>query len=124
MYEAVKDWIEGFLGSRYIYAQGQWVESEENYEKSFCVIASDGGQKPMVDVRRGNFRVILVGARGVREQSQSLYADASALIDAAISDDRVLPCGAANISSLGEPVGPGFTVEQRCWYQVNFEVIF
>jgi hypothetical protein len=119
----LKEWVSSVLAaSTYTYAYGMWQETEQTAVSRYCVIQATGGNPPDVDDRRPRFRVILLGRRGDRGDSQQVMADAEALMQASLGDSA--PCGAANVRSIGEPVGPGFTTEDRAWAQVDFEVIY
>lgn len=122
MIDEIKAWVELELGTRYAYSMGQWVEPRPTDTKRYCVVQAAGGAGPDVDVRRPRFRVLLLGRRGKREDSEVVMADADALIIAGMGD--VLPCGAANIRATAEPAGPGYTTENRAWASLDFEVIF
>ncbi len=112
----------GTIITDYAFMYGQWVEASAVDGNSYCVVQASGGPAPVVDTRYPRFRVVLLGRRNRREDAQQLMNDANALIVAGMGDS--LPCGAANVRAMGEPSGPGFTVENRAWVQVDFEVIF
>lgn len=118
-----KGWVAAALGSAtYTYAYGMWVETAQTAGNSYCVVQSTGGVAPDVEDRRPRYRVILLGRRNERGDSQMVLEDAEALMQASFGDSA--PCGAANIRAIGEPIGPGFTTENRAWAQVDFEVLF
>lgn len=119
-----KEWAEAVLGSGYVYSFGMWLETAEAATQTFCVIQGAGGPDPVVDDRRPRVRVILLGRRNERGDAKKLSIDAGALMQAATHEARTVPCGAANVRAIGEPVGPGFTTENRAWFQVDFEVLF
>ena len=118
-----KEWVAAALGqAAYIYAYGMWVETAQTAANSYCVVQSTGGAAPDVEDRRPRYRVILLGRRNERGDSELVLADAELLMQASLGDSA--PCGAANVRAIGEPVGPGFTTENRAWAQVDFEVLF
>lgn len=122
MLNELKEWVEAALGARYAYSMGQWVEPKAGDTKRYCVIQAAGGAGPDVDVRRPRFRVLLLGRRNERADANGVMADADALVVAGMGD--MLPCGAANIRATSEPMGPGYTTENRAWCSFEFEVIF
>lgn len=124
MFDSFKDWVEEILGADYDYFPGQWVEDDANAARNFCAIRISGGPVPTLDVRKRNVQLTLVGPRNAREAYRKLISDADSLIDGSLADDRKVPCGAANIRSMGEPVGPGYTTENRAWVSLSFELIF
>lgn len=117
-----KDWAKAVLGPAYTYAMGMWVETPATADASFCVIQSTGGPAPDVEDRRPRYRVVLLGRRGQPGDSESIYAAAQALMDAALGES--VPCGAASVRAITEPAGPAFTTENRAWVQVDFEVLY
>lgn len=118
-----ENWIKSILGSAtYTYQKGMWVESAATAAILYCCIQGAGGPAPDVEDRRPRYRVILLGRRGERADGTRVLADAEALMQATMGDSA--PCGAANVRATGEPVGPGFTTENRAWVQVEFEVLF
>lgn len=116
----LRDWI-GTIIDGYTYSYGQWVESAATDIDMYCVVQAAGGPGAEVDVRHPRFRVILLGRRNERGDSQKIMADADALVAACLGDS--LPCGAARLGA-GEPSGPGFTTENRAWAGIDFNIIF
>lgn len=122
MIEAVKDWIEVRLPN-YRFAFNQWVEIVGIANQKYAVIQQAGGSPTAVDVRRGRFRVVLMGRRGERGDSKEIMQDADSLIQSSLANTGD-PCGAASIRVMGEYTGAAFTTEDRAWVQLDFEVIF
>lgn len=120
MLNEFKEWTEALLGTEYSYSMGQWIESKEN--KRYCVIQASGGRAVDVDDRCPRYRVVLIGRRGERFEATKLMSDANTLIEASISEAP--PCGSSSIRAMSEPTGPGYTVENRAWTQIDFELIF
>lgn len=117
-----KNWAAASLGPTFTYALGMWVETSATANTSYCVIQGTGGPAPDVEDRRPRFRVVLLGRRGTPGDSQTVYAAAQALVEAALGESA--PCGAASVRAITEPVGPAFTTENRAWVQVDFEVLY
>lgn len=123
MFEQFKEWVALTIPpSLYTYSRGMWQDSAAVAESWFCVLLQMGGPSPDVDDRRPRYRVLLLGPRSSRQHSGEIQAHAEALVQAAMGD--VAPCGAASVRAIGEPVGPGYTTENRPWYSVDFQVLF
>lgn len=122
MFDDFKEWVELTLANNYAYTQGQWVENSANADTRICVIHSTGGAAPDVEDRRPRFKVILIGKRDNRGDVQQIKTDIYALAQAAMGDSR--PCGAASVRATGETVGPGYTTEDRAWFQLDFQLIY
>lgn len=115
----LRDWLATLL-TGYTFHYGEWVESKQGAETSYCVVQAAGGPQAVVDVRRPRFRVIFLGRRSHREDSERVMADAEVVVAGCLGDTR--PCGAARVGS-GEPSGPGFTAESRAWASIDIELI-
>lgn len=123
MIDAFEQWLIDLPKSQtYQLFVGEWVESNQDANKFYLMYRQDGGSSPFIDVRKPNLGIILVGRRNKRSDAEFLKTDANAIIEAVI--DGIAPCGAANITALGEPVGPGFTTEGRAFYQLNLQITF
>lgn len=122
MYEDFRDWIKAILGTGYRLTQGQWVEDQTSEEDYFCVLQF-GGRAPEVDVRYPSVRVLLLGPRNNRAAANTLGTDAQKIMAQASSADRNVPCEYTNIRATGEPIGPGYTTENRAFYSLDFELI-
>lgn len=121
-FEDVEAWLKLHI-TGYAHVFAPWVETGQDGPTKYCVLAGDGGLRPIAEDRAKNFTVFLIGPVRSQQASKTLLADAS-LIMAAIIAGEVLPCGAANIVALGEPIGPGLTSENRAWVQINIQVMF
>lgn len=116
----VRDWVVAALPAGYT-SMFAWVESSSDAAKRYCIVQQTGGSGPVVETRYPRFRVILLGRRNERGDAQQILTDIEGLVQVAMGDSA--PCGAANIRAITEPVGPGFTTENRAWAQVDFEII-
>lgn len=102
---------------------GQWEDLPDDKNKFLVSIEQQSGGNPVVDVQYANYRVVLLGPQNGKNKKLQVMADAQLLIDAAIKHE-IMPCGAANVRSLGAAMGPGLTAENRPWAQLTFELIF
>lgn len=119
------EWLKSVLGANaFRYSYGEWVEDPASANQMLVNVQAMAGAAPMVDVRKPRYRVIILGRRNNRGDSEQVWNAAQYLMSAAIGDGKSQPCGAANVRAMGEPVGPYFTTENRAWSQVDLEVIY
>ena len=124
MIDKVFEWLESVLpAGRYQMFEGQWVESAADKDKFYAVVQSSGGMSPLVKMRRPSYRVVLIGPRNKRSEAATLKQDVEVIFNAAL-DVNSVPCGATIITPIGEPVGPGFTTENRAHIQLDLRVFF
>lgn len=102
---------------------GPWEDNAGNKNKFIASIQQQSGGKPVLDMQYPNYRLVLLGPQNGKQHKLKVLADAQSLVDAAIKHE-IMPCGAANIVTLGAAMGPGLTQENRPWAQLNFELIF
>lgn len=122
MFDEFKTWVESIIGSGYVYSMGMWTDRSGISTSSICAIQQTGGPNPDVDDRRRRFKVILLGPVNSRQSAGAIKLAADSLADASLA--LPAPCGAARIGMIGEPVGPGYTTENRAWFSMEFEVLF
>lgn len=118
----VRDWAALTVPAGVSFVFGSWVETTTAAETKYCVVQASGGQGPKADDRHPRYRLILLGRRNQRQDGAEVLQIAEALVQAAVAG--LVPCGAANIRAITEPVGPGYTTELRAWAQVDFQVTF
>lgn len=122
MYEAFVDWLTAVLGETYEVSSGQWVDSPDLGETWIAAVVQNGGPPVDVDDRRQRYRVILLGPRNGRQHGTTINQNIESLVQAVLGD--AVPCGAASVRAIGEPVGPGYTTENRAWYSLDLQVLF
>ena len=123
MFDAFVAWMQlTILESTYVYSRGMWMDTDQTLGRYIAAVLQSGGSAPDVDDRRARYRVILLGPRNTRNAAPQISADLEALALAALGNSR--PCGAASVRAIGEPVGAGYTTENRAWYSLDFEVLF
>lgn len=121
MFDNVTDWIGAVL-PEYVLATGSWIEGAENADDFFVVVKAEGGPSIDVDDRRPRYKITLLGPRnGVQYKLQVMQA-AESLVIAALGGS--LPCDAAGLQVASEPMGPGFTTENRAYASVVLQVTF
>lgn len=121
MFDDFVDWLVSILPTEYAVSVGMWQDTPQ-LEFVAAVRQAPAGA-PVVDTRTARYEVTLVGPRNRRDQQGKILADAAALVATAIARET-MPCGAAHVRSMGEPMGPGLTTENRAWARLTFEVIF
>lgn len=115
------DWLQIMIGNGWTLTRGQWVEVPGSSGTFFASVHATGGIAPDVDDRKARYRVILLGPRNGRQHVVTVEQKINALALAALGETS--PCGAASVRAIGEPVGPGYTEEDRAWYSLDFEVL-
>ena len=123
MYDAFVQWVKLTISvEKYEFSRGLWLDHPSLADRHIAAVLRQGGARPDVEDRRPSFRVLLLGPREGREHASAIQLDIDALAHAAMSDS--VPCGAAAVSALGEPVGPAYTTEGRPWVSLDFEVLY
>lgn len=122
MYDEFIDWVSSVIGPTYTMSRGMWIDSPSAAGLFIASVHGTGGLGVDVDDRRPRFRVVLLGRRETRSDVVSVGNSIQLLVQSAI--DGTVPCGAATIRAIGEPIGAGYTEENRPWYSVDFEVVF
>lgn len=120
MFESVKDWVQAHIGQGYRMVDGGFIDGTAFEKDYMCVIKGKGGAAPDVDDRRPRYQLILLGPRNNRPAVAQVRAATEALMEACLGD--TVPCGAASVKALGEPVGPSYTVEDRAWMTVELQL--
>lgn len=122
MFEALVDWLTAVLGEAYEVSSGQLVDGPDLAETWIAAVVQNGGPPVSVDDRRQRYRVILLGPRNGRQHVSTINQNIESLVRAAMGD--AVPCGGASVRAIGEPVGPGYTTENRAWYSLDLQVLF
>lgn len=122
MSDELFEWLELVLGDRYLQSAGQWIDAPENYGAFIVAVYGTGGPPTDVDLQLPTYRVLLLGPRNGRGHHDQIKTDIHALVRLAISG--ATPCGAAGIRAISQPVGPGYTSENRPWYSVEFQITY
>lgn len=123
--EAVKQWLEaGPNWSSYGFevSQGIWRDNSTNATKRLCVLTSMGGSvSNNPDVVYDSVRVIFLSAQKGNDDTNPLRAIVYGLRERLKTDNR--NCDVALFRMQGGPVGPGYTTEERVWYEINLLVL-
>lgn len=120
MFESLKDWVQEAIGQGYRLVDGGFIDGQSFALDHMCVIKGRGGMAPDVDDRRPRYMIVLLGPRNDRPAVAQVRAAAEALMEACLGD--TVPCGAASVKALGEPIGPSYTVEDRAWMTVELQL--
>lgn len=122
-YKDLEEWLRIFLTTPvYKYQYGEFSESPTEGDQYFCVLRANSGPAPVADDRTKRFTVIIIGRRQNRTDGAQMLADAEKIMRAAMGE--IMPCGAAGVRALSEPVGPGYSNENRPFMQIEIQIIF
>ena len=123
--EAVKQWLEAdpnWSSYGFEVSQGIWRDNPTNAAKRLCVLTSMGGSvSNNLSVDYDSVRVILLSRQKGNADTNPLRAIVYGLRDRLKTDNR--NCDVTLFRMQGGPVGPGYTVEERVWYEINISVI-
>lgn len=119
MFDELVSWLEDILPN-YQMSRGMFIDSPALYGSYICSVTASGGAAIDVDVRRPRYRVVLIGPRNGRQYADEVQADAEKIM--AATQDPDVPCGIAIIWAMGEPIGPGYTTENRAHMQLDLQV--
>ncbi len=122
MFNELIEWLGAILPG-YEISRGMWVDHSSIYDAFICSVQSSGGPAIDVDDRRPRYRIVLLGPRNGRQHAQAVQQAAEAICEATI-EGALIPCGSAAIRAMTEPVGPGYTSENRAWVQVDLQIIY
>lgn len=121
MLDDFEAWLVAVMGTGYAMAIGAWEETTADAGTMYCSLQKVGSPSPSAGDRTLQYRVVLLGRKQQRQDAQQLLVDAEKLMQAVMGG--IMPCGAANIRAVGEPVGPSVTTENRSWVQIDFQVM-
>ena len=123
--EAVKQWLEAdpnWSSYGFEVSQGIWRDNPTNAAKRLCVLTSMGGSvSSNLDVDYDSVRVIFLSAQKGNADTNPLRAIVYGIRDRLKTDNR--NCDVTLFRMQGGPVGPGYTVEERVWYEINLLVL-
>lgn len=102
------------------YYRGMWQDEVSNQNERLCCITVSGGRTALVDTDYSTVDVWLLGRTNDEAELLPLEALAYGIRERLKDDYRV--CGVVQLRLLGQPVGPGFTEENRVWWRVTLEV--
>lgn len=118
-------WLQGYASlAGYQVSRGAFVESDANADQRFIVLQSMGGRRPGIIERYPFIRMLVLGSRYERQVSGGIVEledFASGLIDYA-NENFKTDCF-TQLRAASDIIGPGFTAEDRPWYELNFEII-
>lgn len=108
----------------YVPSRGMWVESASLDDKRILALYGEGGGNPGPIERYPRVRVLILGKRGERNIAGAvaeLAAHADLLAQRAFTTYKT-DC-IAQIRMIGDIIGPGYTTEDRPWFELNTELI-
>lgn len=123
--EAVKEWLEAdpaWSSHGFEVSQGVWRDNPTNAGKRLCVLtAMQPSTSQSLDIFYDSVRVILLSKQQGNADTNPLRAIVYGIRDRLKTDNR--NCDVAQFRMIGGPVGPGFTVEERVWYEFTLRLI-
>ncbi len=123
--EAVKQWLEAdpnWSSYGFEVSQGLWRDNPTNAAKRLCVLTSMGGSvSNNLGVDYDSVRVLFLSRQKGNADTNPLRAIVYGIRDRLKTDNR--NCDVTLFRMQGGPVGPGYTTEERVWYEVNISVI-
>lgn len=123
--EAVKQWLEAdpaWAGYGFEVFQGMWRDSTTNAGKRLCVLtAMPGRTSGNLEVNYDSVRIIFLSAQKGNADTNPLRAIVYGIRDRLKTDNR--NCDVTQFRMQGGPIGPGYTVEERCWFEINLQLI-
>lgn len=123
MFDELDEWLRAHLpATPYTYLHGEFLEAPEDATKYFCVLVGNGGPRPDVEDRTKRYTVFFIGRKETRSDAATVLADAELIMQAMASE--IMPCGASLTRAINEPVGPGFSNENRPFVQLDLEILF
>lgn len=119
---ALETWLKAdpaWMSYAFEMFRGMWQDSPTNANKRLCALAMNGGRSPPT----ATYRIVSLTLLGPRNGK----ADAPALELIAVGFGERLEtdfttCEVAQIRLLSGIVGPGYTAENRPWYELQFEI--
>lgn len=123
MFDEIEEWLRANLpNTPYIYQHGEFLEAPGDAINYFCVLSGNGGPRPDVEDRTKRYTVFFIGRKETRSDATTVLADAELIMQAMASE--IMPCGASLVRAITEPVGPGFSNENRPFVQLDLEILF
>lgn len=115
----VTDFVKAMLPD-YQISSGPWVDTPQNATQHIAAVYMiSGTSRNMETVQR--FRIILLGPKNMRGAFRKVGDDADKFVQA--YNDGARPCGVSGMTISSTPVGPGFTTEDRAWYQIDIQTL-
>lgn len=113
------------LPADYSYSRGMWVDSTELASRRVVSYRADGGGAPREIHRTQRVRLIVLGpqkSRAIAGLVPAIEADCNAILDRIMGGDFKYGC-LTQIRATGDIMGPGYTTEDRCWYELSLELV-
>lgn len=122
--QAVQNWLEAdpeWPTYAFDLARGLWRDTTTNRTRRIAQLMQNGGRSPIADVSFNVVSLILLGPQKGMTDAPKLEIIAESFRQRLFEDFKV--CEVAQIRLLGGIVGPGYTTEDRPWYELQLEVI-
>ena len=122
--DAVRAWLEAdpaWVSHQFSLARGFWRDSPTNAAKRIAQLASTGGRAPGASQTYTLVSLILLGPQKGTTDAPAIEQIAVNLRERLFTDYKT--CDVAQIRLVGGIIGPGYTAEDRPWYELNLEVL-
>lgn len=123
--DAVRTWLEAdsnWAGYQFSLARGIWRDSPTNMAKRLASLSmSPGGRAPGASQTYTLVSLILLGPQEGTADAPAIEQIAVNLRERLFTDYKT--CDVAQIRLVGGIIGPGYTAEDRPWYELNLEVL-
>lgn len=123
--ESFVEWLEAVPAvSGYTLSRGMWQDDESAYQTRFIALMAGAGRAPGIIERYPVVRVLVLGKRGERNVAGAV-AELEAFANSLIEQAAAVPYTEclAQVRPIGDIMGPGYTTEDRPWYELNFQLI-
>lgn len=100
--------------------RGVWRDQPDNAGDRLVSMVLNGGAQGTVETLYPRIRVLLMGPQGKRADAKPL-GDVAWNLALRMQNDYQA-CGVAQIRLIGSIIGPGYTTEDRAWYELNLEL--
>lgn len=123
--EALKTWLQEdplWAGYSFVFAQGQWVDTDANATQRICFLTASGGRvSNEPSLFYDSVRMTLLGPQKGGAQMKAIRDIAYAIRQRLIDDWG--NCEVTRFRLQAAPTGPFFTTEERPVMELNFELI-
>lgn len=112
----------GLAATDALYYRGQVTDDASNTTRRLVSVLAVGGPAAGVELDAMNYRLMVFGPQGNPAGEMAAIEDALKTLSVRLKTDYKT-CGVAQIRVIGGIIGPGRTLENRPWYELNFELL-
>jgi hypothetical protein len=104
------------------YFRGQVADTAANSARRLISVLPTGGGQTGVELDASSIRLMVFGARDNPAGQMAAIEDALKDVCKRLKTDYKT-CGIAQIAVIGGIIGPGRTLENRPWYELNLQIL-